>query len=119
MGLPDGLTSENHTLAGPCSGPSARLWEGWEVTLDRQNCTAVSHAVFNSTTVQGHAERDPKKTVKTTGTGEEVHLSPTRGFPAMYWSTMLIVIQIFEEIYPGPGSPCSLVFPGVSIWRHR
>ena len=71
MSLPDGLTSENQTLGA--------LWEGWEVTEVRQNCTAVSHAIFNSTTVQGHAGRDPKQTVKTTGTGAEVHLSKTRG----------------------------------------
>ena len=71
MSLPDGLTSENQTLGA--------LWEGWEVTEVRQNCTAVSHAIFNPTTVQGHAGRDLKKTVKTVGTGAEVHLSQTRG----------------------------------------
>ena len=72
MGLPDGLTSENQTLGA--------LWEGWEVTEDRQSCTAVSHAIFNSTTVRGYAERNPKQRVKTTinnSTGAEVHLSQT------------------------------------------
>ena len=71
MSLPDGLTSEKQTLGA--------LWEGWEVTEVRQKSPAVSHAIFNSTTVQGHAGRDPKHTVKTTGTGAEVHLSQTRG----------------------------------------
>ena len=70
MGLPDGLTSENQTLGA--------LWGGWEVTKVRQNCTAVSHAIFNSTTVQGHVGKDPKKTVQTNSTGAEVHLSQTR-----------------------------------------
>ena len=70
MGLPDGLTSENQTLGA--------LWEGWEVTEVRPKCTAVSQAIFNSATVQGHAGRDPKKTVQTNSTRAEVHLSQTR-----------------------------------------
>ena len=53
MGLPDGLTSENQTLGA--------LWEGWEVTEVRQNCTAVSHAVFNSATVRGMLEETQKR----------------------------------------------------------
>ena len=70
MGLPDGMTSENQTLGA--------LWEGWEVTEVRPKCTAVSQAIFNSATVQGHAGRDPKKTVQTTVTDAEVHLWQTR-----------------------------------------
>ena len=53
MGLPDGLNSENQTLGA--------LWESWEVTGVRQNCTAVSHAVFNSATVRDMLEETQKR----------------------------------------------------------
>ena len=92
MGLPDGLTSENQTLGA--------LWGGWEVTEVRQNCTAVSHAISNSTTVLGRPGRDSKTTLQSTATGAEVHLGQTimhdQSFQGMYGSAMLI--QIFEEI---------------------